>query len=165
MAGTEGVKLAELLERKSAEVRQATAGLDEHGASRHPPGEDRWSVKQAVSHLRGPETGYVPGLSRFLTEDTPLLDLEPGNPFYTESRERESLDQLLAGFEEEFGRVADFVRPLSDEQLGRRAQIPMLRESPLGEYPTLGQWIAAIAEFHLDFHVEQIRTIRRDLGA
>ena len=165
MATTEGTRLTELLRRKAAEVRQAAAGLDEESASRNPPGEDRWSVKQVISHLRGTEEGHVPGLRRFLDEETPLVDVEPGNPFFTVSREGESLNRLLADFEAEFDRMAEFVRPLTEEQLGRRARIPMLKGSPLGEQPTLGQWISAVAGYHVDFHVEQLRTIRKDVGS
>jgi hypothetical protein len=165
MATKAGEALAERLERQAAQVRQACAGLDEATAARTPPGEDRWSAKQVISHLCGPEaTGHTAGLRRFLDEETPLLDIEAGNPFYTARREQESLRELLSDFEAEFGRIAAFVRPLTDDQLGRKARIPMLKESPLGEYPTLGQWVGAIADFHTGFHLEQLGRIREDVG-
>lgn len=165
MATRQGAELSELLRRKAAEVRQAAAGLEEEIASRNPPGEDRWSIKQVISHLRGTQEGHVPGLRRFLDEDTPLVDIEAGNPFFSASREGESLSGLLSDFEAEFDRMAEFVRPLTEEQLRRRARIPMLKGSPLGEQPTLAEWIAAVAEYHVDFHVEQLRTIRREVGS
>jgi hypothetical protein len=118
-----------------------------------------------ISHLCGPEaTGYTAGLRRFLDEDMPQLDIEAGNPFYTPGRQLKSLDELLSDFEAEFARVASFVRPLSDEQLSRKARIPMLKESPLGEYPTLGQWVGALAEFHVGVHLEQLGKIRSEVG-
>ena len=165
MATNTGTAIEESLERSVSRVRQACAGLDDVAAGRTPPGEDRWSAKQVISHLCGPETtGYIAGLKRFLDEDTPQIDMEAGNPFYSPGREQKSIDELLSDFAAEFARVADFVRPLSDDQLSRKARIPMLKESPLGEYPTLGQWVGAIAEFHVDFHLEQLGKIRNEVG-
>ncbi|MBI5015316.1 MAG: DinB family protein [Deltaproteobacteria bacterium] len=153
------------MKRRVEQVRQACAGLDDVTAGRTPPGEDRWSVKQVISHLCGPETtGHTAELRRFLAEDTPLLDIEAGNHFHTPEREQKSINELLSDFEAEFARVASFVRPLSDDQLSRKARIPMLKDSPLGEYPTLGQWVGALAEFHVGFHVEQLGKIRSEVG-
>ncbi|MBE0616496.1 MAG: hypothetical protein IH608_01030 [Proteobacteria bacterium] len=118
-----------------------------------------------ISHLCGPEaTGHTGGLRRFLDEDTPLLDIKAGDAFYTPGWEQKSIDEPLSDFEAEFARVVRFVRPLSDGRLSRKARIPMLNKFPLGEYPTLGQWVGALAEFHVGFHLEQLGKIRSEVG-
>src|SRR5208337_3389226 len=43
--------------------------------------EGRWSPKQIISHLCGPEgTGLFPTLKVFLEVDTPEIDIDPENP-------------------------------------------------------------------------------------
>ena len=50
---------------KIDEFRHACEGLDEESSSHAPEG--RWSPKQIISHLCGPEgTGHLPGLKAFL---------------------------------------------------------------------------------------------------
>ncbi len=117
-----------------AEFRRMCEGLDEESSSRAP--EDRWSPKQIVSHLCGPEgVGHLPGLKAFLEKDTPLLDVKPENPYWSEGRTRMTLSELLSEFGREYSEIAAFVEGLSEEQLSRKAHIPMLRESALGECP------------------------------
>ena len=164
MATSQGVQLAEVVRTKAGEFRRLCEGLDEETASRAPEG--RWTPKQIVSHLCGPEgLGFISSVRAFLDHDTPRLDLEAENPFYTGSRPSMTLSELLAEFDREYGRIAGLVGELSPEQLARKAQIPMLKESPIGEYPTLEVWVRAIAEHHVGFHIDHLREILAALAA
>ncbi|MBI4963661.1 MAG: DinB family protein [Desulfomonile tiedjei] len=159
----EAGRLSQIIDQKVEEFKGLTQGLDEETASRAPAG--RWSPKQIVSHLCGPEgRGFLPSIVAIVEQDTPRIDIDPENPFFTEKRSRMTLSELLAEFESEYRRIAEFTTGLSEEQLGRKAHIPLLKETPMSEYPTCAAWIAAIGEHHLGMHIDHMREILQGLG-
>jgi hypothetical protein len=163
MSSPEAVQLAELVRRQAEAFKAALASLTESDAGKAPEG--RWSPKQIISHVLGPEEiGNMPVLKGFVEQDTPRFDLVPEDPFFSEKRAGMTLVALLKEFEQEYGRIADFTAGLTDAQLSRKAQIPMLKDSPLGEYPTLAQWIGGLADYHLGFHTDHLQEIRKALG-
>ena len=158
MATVNGAQLSQLVREKSQEFRKLCAGLDEEAASRAPAG--RWSPKQIVSHLCGPEgIGMLPMLRAFVEQETPRLDLDPENPFYSEKRAKMTLAELIAEYDGEYSRIAEFVAGLSEQQLNRKAHVPLVKDTPIGEYPTLAVWVQAIVEYHLAFHIDHMREI------
>ena len=72
--------------------------------------------------------------------------------------------QLLAAVEAEYDRIAEFAQGLSEAQLDRKAHIPKLKDSPIGEYPSLENMVSGLGDFHLKFHIDHMREILRDLG-
>lgn len=163
MQTAEATQLFDLIRQNAAEFKRLCEGLDEETASRAPEG--RWSPKEIVSHLCGPEgMGMMPTFRAFLEEDVPRLDIEVEDAFFSEARSRMTLEELLAEFEREYGSIATFVADLSEEQLSRKAHIPMLKETPLSEYPTLAGWIRGIGEYHLGMHIDHMREILDALG-
>ncbi|MFO7595744.1 MAG: maleylpyruvate isomerase [Desulfocurvibacter africanus] len=166
MATTTGAQLAHGIRQEIQELKQVCAGLDESIASRAPAG--RWSPKGILSHLLGPEgSGLLPILAVFLDQDTPRIDIEAENPFFSENRARMSFAQLITDVEREYERMAEFAAGLSREQLDRKARIPMLKDTPFGEYPTLEVWIGLLGgteQSHLRFHSGQMREIMGELG-
>ena len=163
MATTRGNQLAQEIMQKVAALKQVCQGVDENLASRAPA--DRWSPKQILSHLCGPEgVGHLPILRAFVDSDTPLIDLDTENPFFTEHRAAMSFGELVAECELNYQRLANFATNLTEEQLARTAHIPKLKDSPLGEYPTLDGMIGGLGEFHVQFHIDHLREILAELA-
>jgi hypothetical protein len=163
MTTPEGAQLAQNIREKVKEFKQVCQGIDESLAGRAPAG--RWSPKQIVSHLCGPEgIGFMPTVRAILEQETPLLDIEIENPFFTGKRTSMTFAELLSEFEGEYGRLAEVAEGFNREQLERKAHIPMLKETPLGEYPTLAGWISGLSDFHVGFHIEHMKEVLKEIG-
>ena len=153
-----GPSLKQQLDQKVQEVKQAVSGLSEEEASKKRR-EEEWSVKEVLSHLSGDgSSDAVSLLDRVIKEDTPQIDIHPGQSYY-EGRESLPLTELTSRVESTYGGMGAFLSGLSEEQLSRKAQVPLLKETPIGEYPTLGQLAGALINFHLNDHVQQLRNI------
>ena len=163
MPNQDGKEIARGVLAKMAEFKKSCKGLNEEFSFRAPEG--RWSPKQIISHLCGPErTGHLQMLKSFLEQDTPEIHLQPENHYWSGSRSRMSLAELLAEFDREYTRIATFIEGLSEEQLSRKAHIPRFKDSPLGEYPTLAQLAVGLSNYHIGFHIDHMREILQALG-
>lgn len=164
MATSRGNQLAQDILQNVVALKPACQGVDENLASRAPT--DKWSPKQILPHLCGPENvGHLPIFKAFVDTDTPMIDLEIGNPFFTEIRARMSISELVAEYEMNYQRIANFAAELSEKQLARNAHIPKLKDSPLGEYPTLDGMIYALGVYHVHDHTDHLREILSTLSS
>ncbi len=164
MQTSQAAQLSDLIRQKVGDFKQLCEGLDEKTSSLAPSG--RWSPKEIVSHPCGPEgIGHMPTFYTIVKEDRPLIDIVVDNPFFSEDRARKTFDELLGEFDKEYDRIAEFVAGLSEEQLSRQAHMPVLKESPLGEYPTLAGWVQGLCDYHIGWHTDHMREVLEALGA
>ena len=163
MATSRGNQLAQNIRQKMVTLKQICQGVYENLASRAP--KDRWSPKQILSHLCGPEgKGHLAILKAFVDSDIPMLDLDTENPFFTENRARMSFIELVTECERNYQSIANFAEELTEDQLERKARIPKLKDSPLGEYPTLEGMINGLGEYHVQFHIDHLVEILASLS-
>ena len=152
-----GDALSAQLAAKVNEVKDAVAGMSEEQAAQ-TKGEGEWSAKQVLSHLCGDNDALsMYEFSRFLNEEMPDLGIGPGR--YGDNRKGATVPELVAKLDADYAAIGTFLSGLNDEQLGRKARVTMLKETPLGEYPTLGQWAGAMINYHLADHVNQLRAL------
>ena len=153
--------LKDQMSQKVRELHEAVSGLSEEKASQRPA-EGEWCAKEVLSHLTGEEMDtFYADLKRFLEEDTPALDVIPGQAHFDDERKSWSTQALLGAVEKQYNEIGTFLAGLSDEQLNRKGHVPLLKETPIGEYPTLGQWAGALINFHLNDHVQQLQSLAK----
>jgi hypothetical protein len=150
--------LAQQLAAKVSEVKSIVSGISEEDAAQKPAA-DEWCANEVLSHLIGEELGdWKARIELIVKEDTPLIDLTPGIS-YTEKRTEKTTSALLSAFETDYAAFGKYLGSLTDEQLSRKAHVPLFKESPLGEYPTLAQFATGIINYHVADHVQQLRNL------
>jgi hypothetical protein len=164
MTNTAG-DVAAVFARRASELEEACIGLGDDDAAKRPSPQT-WCVREHLSHLHGDDREtFLTGIQRVLLEDVRELDVEEGITHYTIDRRRIALPALVSAVAGQYRGIADLASKLNDEEIGERLRIELLKATPFGETPTLGEWLVAIADMHLPDHISQIRETRAMLGA
>ena len=151
--------LKDELQERIRTIEELTSGVSNEQAGK-APAEGEWCVKEVLSHLAGPETqSFYDGIKAFVEQDTPTYDLTPGQSFFDSKREGASIAELRTSVIDQYNRIGDLLGSLSEEQLSRTAHTPNFKETPLGEYPTLGSWANALINYHLPDHIAQLQNL------
>lgn len=160
---TKGSDLARGIRATLAEFQAACAGIGAASADKAPAG--RWTPREIVSHLAGGEgVGYLPMLRKFLDSDVPRIDIVPEQTNMTPARAAMPFAELVALAAREFEAVATLAEGLSDAQLARTAHIPLFKDHPLTEYPSLAAIAGGLGQYHLNMHVEHLREVLAELA-
>jgi len=150
-------ELKQGIESKVKEIRECVGRIDE-GRSLRTPAPGEWCVKEVLTHL-GFDATVLESFRRIVQEDTPLIDVVPGQSHFDETHRTRPVGNLLEEVESRYLDLARFVGSLSDEQLQRRGHVPLFKQTPFGEYPTLEQWANGLINFHLASHVGQLQNL------
>jgi hypothetical protein len=161
----DGKQLAQGIIAKVDELEKLCKGVDEVVASKAPEG--RWTPKEIISHLVGEEegAGITAGVRMFVDRDVPMIDIIPEETHFSPGRAKLTFSQLMDRFDRDYRGLASYVAGLSPEQLGRKAHVPLFKDLPMGEYPTLEDFIGGVADYHLGFHMDHMKEILQALGA
>ena len=106
----------------------------------------------------------MPAIDAFLKQEMPLLELEAANPFFTGKRPQMTMAELLSEMKKEYERMAEVVSGLSTDGLHRKAHVPLFKETPIGEFPTLAVFVRALAEHHIGYHIDHMKKVLGELG-
>ena len=139
------------------EIAGIVGAMSDDDASRRPA-SGAWSAREIISHLcQTDNESLLDGIGRVMLEDTPRIEVTHGVTHYTPERHAMALRELIAAFLGQYELIADYVARLGDDQRARRAHITLLKGSPVGEYPTLAEWLRTIAGMHLAGHLDELR--------
>jgi DinB superfamily len=148
-----GLPCLDLLEVTPDILRGLMCELSEED-SRWKPALDRFSVAEVLAHLSHSEGHcYRLRVDRFLNENLPELEPDDAQMHLDLYRDRDPEDEF-AHFEEQRQANVEFLRSLSAEAAGRRAQHPEAGEITLAEM--LHEWA-----LHDIGHIRQIAELVR----
>jgi hypothetical protein len=157
--------LAAILHQRADEIDDACAGMDDTLAARRP-GDGVWCVREHLSHLHGDDRDtYAAGIERILIEGVRELDVVPGITHYSVDRRQYPFVAFVEAVSNQYRAIADMAASMQPDQLETRVRVDLLKETPFGDTPRLGEWLVAIADMHLPGHITAIRETREALGA
>ncbi|MCH7523055.1 MAG: DinB family protein [Chloroflexi bacterium] len=164
MVSEAGTSLRDALGQKMDELSEALNGLDEAKAGQRAA-DAEWCCKEILSHLMGDEgEDILAPFRQIIEEDTPLIGIVTGLPYYTPDRQTMSLAEMRGAVSSRYRELAEFLGGLTEADLARKARVPLFKETPIGEYATMAQFAGAL-NFHLTDHINQISNARQQVGA
>ena len=130
-----------------------------------PDAPAEWTTRQVLCHLLG-ETGWrpVPVLSTFATAGLPLTEIKLGQTHVTLERQMMRLDQFTNALDRHRREVFEYLESLDDQDLQRKARIPLFKQLLGTDEVTIPTWVAAFFGVHWGDHAGQLATIRNTVG-
>jgi hypothetical protein len=124
-----------------------------------------WTTRQVLCHLLGaPGWRPVPVLSTFATAELPLIEIKPGQTHVTPERQVMRLHQFTNGLDRHRREVFEFLERLGDEDLQRKARIPLFKQVLGTDEVTIPTWVGAFFGVHWGDHAGQLAKIRKAVG-
>ena len=139
------------------------AGMEPYLERADAPGE--WTAREVLSHLlEGDDWKPAAILASFADRDLPTIDIAPGETFLTPARRAMTLKQLVDGLDAQRREVFAYLRGLSDDDLGRKARIPLFKSFMGTDEIPLPMFVGAMYDYHMNDHAGQIAKIRKAVG-
>jgi hypothetical protein len=130
-----------------------------------PDAPAEWTTRQVLCRLLG-EPGWrpVPVLSTFATAGLPLTEIKLGQTHVTLERQMMRLDQFTNALDRHRREVFEYLESLSDEDLQRKARIPLFKQLLGTDEVTIPKWVGAFFGVHWSDHAGQLAKIRKGVG-
>src|SRR3984893_14140435 len=124
-----------------------------------------WTTRQVLCHLLGaPGWRPVPVLSTFATAELPFIEIKPGQTHVTPERQVMRIHQFTNGLDRHRREVFEFLERLGDEDLQRKARIPLFKQVLGTDEVTIPTWGAAFFGVPWGDHLGQLAKIGKAVG-
>jgi hypothetical protein len=145
--------------RLSAQLR----GMEPYMERSDAPGE--WTTRQVLCHLLF-EPGWRPGpvLFSFATADLPVIEIRPGQMYLNPERQMMTLRQFEKALDRHRQEALAYLETLGDEDLQRRARIPLFKQLLGTDEVTMPTWVKVFFAIHWGDHADQLAKIRKAVG-
>src|SRR5260370_9178701 len=130
-----------------------------------PDAPAEWTARQVLCHLLG-EPGWRPVsvLSTFATTELPLIEIKPGQTHVTPERQMMRLQPFTKALDRHRREVFEYLESLGDEDLQRKARIPLFKEFLGTDEVTIPTWVGVFFGAHCSGHSGHLRQIPQRVG-
>lgn len=138
-------------------------GMEPYMERSDAPGE--WTTRQVLCHLLfAPGWRPVPVLYAFAATDPPLIEIRPGQVQVTPERQMMTLRQFRHALDRHRREVFEYLDTLGDEDLQRKARIPLFEPLLGTDQVTMPMWVRVFFAAHWSDHTGQLAKIRKATG-
>ena len=164
MAGKVVDELRKKTDAAFSNITRQLQGMEPYLDRSDAPGE--WTTREVLSHLMGaPGWDPVPVLKSFAGQNFPVVEIEPGNPHFTDERRRMTLRQLIDALDGQRRGVLGYLDPLTDADVQqRKATIPLFKQYMGTDEIPMATYVGGMFDFHWNNHAEQLAKIRKAVG-
>jgi len=147
----------------AANLWKQLQGMEPNLDKSDAPGE--WTTRQVLCHLLG-DQGEKPVavLQSFTVGSLPVIDIKPGHAPVTPERQKMTLAQLREALETQRRGILSYLDSLENEDLGRKAKIPLFKQFMGTDEIALPVYVGAMFDYHWNDHAGQIAKIRKANG-